>query len=255
MKGRKALFGAKDLGSAGVILPIAKIWREAGGESVVVVEGLASAKFLEAGFVPFFQGSENFQTAPFTLDVAATLKTVKPDVVILCGSEPINLERLIAKEAVATRIPLVAVDDLWGGFKRLEAKPSLVLTFDSLGQKMASGVPSVVVGNPGIPSDEKIAMLFSKRATVRSLITESNKKIIAYVSGDRGSTEEEIELLLECLALTPRPWKLSVAFHPKWLRDYGERWKKMLDQVDDIAYTTTPVFRMSSLKVPAVSDA
>mgnify|MGYP001612388079 FL=1 len=101
----KALFCSKDLGSASMIIPLANEWKRLGNEVVVISEGLAGAKFQEAGLPIFFRGTENFVSAPFTLDVEAALKAIQPSVVVVGESAPCHLEKQLAKGANALSIP------------------------------------------------------------------------------------------------------------------------------------------------------
>jgi len=240
MQGKKALFVAKDLGSTNLVLPVAKKWRDGNGEYSVVVEGLAGKKFAEAGFIPFFQGTESFQKVPFTLDTSTTLDVLNPDVVVIGESAPINLEREFAIATKRKGTPLVVIDDLWGGFRRIGVIPDLVLTLDSLGlrevvENLPPHVQTSVVGNPGVPSAAEIEMLRGRIPEIKSEIPGA--PIIGYVGGGKDSALEELVLLKECLKLTPKPWQLLVAFHPKW-KDHIAIWREVLSGTEDLFYTS-----------------
>ena len=249
MSSIRALFCAKDLGSAGMILPLVKEWQKAGHEAVVVTEGLAGAKFQEAGLPVFFKGTENFVSVPFTLDVEAALEAIRPSAVVVGESAPCHLEKQIAKAANILSIPLVAVDDLWGGFRRLDARPDLILTLDELGvRKAKEAFPDVsvsVVGNPGVPSEKELSELKELQVPALTSLKNSYVKVITFVGGGKESTLKELQLLLECLKLTPKSWCLVVSFHPKWRKvlnpegkEYGDVWSEALSSLGNrVRYT------------------
>jgi len=207
---------AKDMGGANATVPLAEVARKRGDQIVVVSEGLASVKFEAAGFPPYFKGSVNCKVEPFTVDAAAMIRSVKPNVVVCAEGSPNNLEGEFARAANAENRYVVAVNDFWNGSTRLKARPDLVLAVDEhdgkLSQVSEPQAKVVIAGNVGVPCRKSIEALRNcpEVETLRSRFDQ----IIVY-TGAGESTDAEIEALLASLAVTGGYWGLIPRFHPK----------------------------------------
>lgn len=253
---RRILVVSRDLSSGRVILPIAKVARDAGDEVHVVVEGLASKAFVEAGFVPDFMGTVDHRDAPFQLDVPALLRKLAPGVVLTGQSVPIFLEREVMTGANKMGIPTATGEDTWGGSLRMTppTKPDLFLVVDDYSAGLArpqhSSARFEVFGHIGRPTPEEMGLYGKQLPEIVELRTRYDK-VILYIGGGARTTAE-IELLKKCLRTTPGNWCLIARFHPKWKdrvvspgpkdlhTTYEDIWNGMLREVGDRYIGTLP---------------
>ena len=238
----KLLVVAKDLGGGAVVAPLCRLALDRGDEVVAVVEGLAPVEFTKLGVPIYFQGTPNFSEFPFSLDAGKLINHVKPDAVVISLGSPINLENQFGLAANKAHRPLVFLEDCHGAHVRTGAKPELILTVDAhaadLATKAHQTAQVAVVGHPGVPSAGEVLGI---RDNFLSDIKHSGKRVYAYVGGDPGATEEQLKLLVNCLAMTRGDWCLVYRFHPKWVgvvnpdsgRTYGKEWEEILSTLGD----------------------
>ena len=233
----------KDIGGANVVAPIAQVLSSQGHEVFPVVEGMAASRWLHICSVPpIFRGSDDYREDRFSPEVELTLWQYRPDVVVVGEGFPNHLEGKFARAAQTRHIPLVLVEDFWGGFRRitgLHQPPDLVLTLDEYAaslarQEFGRRTRISIVGNPGVRMDvEPAPEVALMRATGDLVIT---------FCGGGSETAEQIELLSQCLAVTSREWKLIPRWHPKVAelpdpengsRPYRETWDALLAPLGD----------------------
>ena len=235
----KILPVCKDIGAANVVGPIVRelLGMQAGHEIIPVIEGLGGKQWLELWGRPVFQGTEDYKTMPFSLDVEAVINHYRPDVIILGESSPNNLEEEFAWAAQQYDIPLVLVEDFWGGFVRitgLTKSPELILTLDDYAVQLAkeefSDSHIIVTGNPGVRRS-----VTDPAAQVMDLRRQGD--FVVTLCGGGPETAEQIELLLKCLSMTSADWRLIPRWHPKEAnrpdpenrnRPYHEIWDALL---------------------------
>ncbi|MDP3726491.1 MAG: hypothetical protein Q8R36_04835 [bacterium] len=236
----KVLFVSKDKGGAQMMIPLVIEIVKHGHDDMVISEGLASKLFEAEDFPLYFKGTVNFQEEPFTLDAEAVLKKQKPDVVVVSSGFPINLEYLFAKAANELGMPLVLLEDYWGGCKRFTSvRPCLVLTPDEYGAQMAEACFAMsmtrcdvkTVGHHELSAKELHPV---NPSLLNDLLLPATGLRCLYVGGGN-STTAELELLLKCLKQTSEEWWLLPRFHPKWInvispngRTYSEVWNEIL---------------------------
>ena len=235
MAKRKILFVSKDMGGGNVLVPTAKVMHEE-CDVVVVAEGLSVNRWRKAGFELYFQGTTDYRDEPFTVDARSILKRVAPSVVVTGLGSPIHLENQFGLAANDARIPLVWIEDFWGGNTRGAAQPELIFTLDHIGVNIVRRNPRFVntrveiAGNLALNALENIAV----PQDLRTRMDELKKPTILLVGGG-ASTTSVIEILVKSLRMTPGDWTLIPRLHPKWTnrkaegeKTYGEIWNGLL---------------------------
>ena len=234
----------KDGGAAHVVGFIAQelLLMHAGHEVIVVTEGVGGKQWPGSWPKPVFQGSEDYQIIPFSVDAEAILRYYRPDVVVVGESFPNNLEGQFARAAQQMGIPIVLVEDFWGGFVRiadLAKDPDLILTLDEYAVGLAEArfprARIAVTGNPGVR--RRIADPASQVVDMHR-----NGNFVVTLCGGGRETAEQIQLLLKCLAITSGEWRLVPRWHPKEAnrpdpengnRPYQEIWDALLAPLGD----------------------
>jgi hypothetical protein len=232
---KKLLFVAKDMGSANVTCPLARICIERGHEVTTVLEGLAAGIYEKADILPYFKGTVNYIDEPFNINAEAVLRKVKPDGVVVGLGSPINLEQSFGSAANALGIPLIECVDFWNGTNRSSAQPQVVLSIDEVDAKLSlrrhPSAKVYIVGNPGVPQFGAV-----KPASEVDRLREEFDKVYTYIGGSE-RTGDEIEFLVKCLHKTGGNWCLVPRFHPKHAKreypsrkgiTYGYVWADML---------------------------
>lgn len=234
---------ARDMGAESVTRPIAEKARDAGYDVGVIVEGLAGPRFVKAGFIPEFMGTEKFFELPFTFDAKTYLQKRfsedRPGVLVIGESGPTNLEELLAvtaqglNEARKHKILIVVCQDYWGGAGIImpSVRPHRVLTNDEYSKELALGVYTylgdkdvIIVGNPGV----KEVKVSEKTQKIYDELKKSFEKIFFFAGGGKVHTEEELELLKQCLAQTHGNWILVVGYHPNVVKTHGDIWRAIV---------------------------
>ncbi|MBI2098088.1 MAG: hypothetical protein HYT49_00285 [Candidatus Wildermuthbacteria bacterium] len=233
----------KDMGGANVVAPIAQVLSNQGHEVFPVLEGMGAYLWSQLCSVPpIFRGTDDYRIVPFSLDVGAVLGYYRPDVVVVGVGSPSHLEGEFARAAQIHHIPLVLMEDFWGGFRRitgLRRPPDLALTLDEYSsslvrQDFGRKTKICITGNPGVrvgvePDPEVYWMRYG------------GELVIAFCGGG-SETAEQIDLLSQCLAVTSKPWKLIPRWHPKEAdrpdkkngnQPYRETWNALLAPLGD----------------------
>jgi hypothetical protein len=236
----KILFVSKDMGSGNVLVPVAKIMRHA-LEVVVVAEGLSVPHWKKEEFNLYFQGTADYRDEPFSLDPYATLKKVKPDVVVTGHSNPLHLDEKFGLAANEAGIPLVWIQDFWGGGVKNAAKPDLIFTLDHIGADILKRNPRFekkdirISGNLALNALENFAIPEDLAIKLNHLT-----KPVILLAGGGVSTASVIKVIVESLKQTPGDWTLVPRFHPKWAeraysggKTYGEIWRELLSELGD----------------------
>lgn len=234
----KLLFVSKDMGAAEMGIPLAEAAKAEGYEVVMVVEGLAAARYESKGFSPFFKGTVDFRDIPFTLDGEALVKSVNPAVIIITMSSPINLEDQIGAAANTLGKPLVAVNDFWGGLTRAKkAKADLMLAIDEVDANAARTYfkhqfDIAVVGNHAVRKARALSPSKEIQEKMRN-IRGRYRRVILFSGGGVDFTGPEIELLVSCLQLTPGSWVVIKRYHGKHMNRIapdGRTYHKVWDE-------------------------
>lgn len=232
----------KDMGATNMVARTADILSGGRHEVFPVLEGMGASRWPEmCSVLPIFRGTDDYDAMPFSLEVEAVLERYHPDVVIVGTSFPNHLEQEFARAAQERGIPLVVVEDFWGGSRRISGlrRPDLVLTLDEYSARLVreqfgSESRVVVVGNPGVKLD------VARAPEVMEL--RSGGDLVITLCGGGYETAEQIQLLLECLAVTNQQYKLIPRWHPKVVdqpdpendnRPYRETWDALLAPLGD----------------------
>jgi len=236
---KKIMLICKDLGSVSMVGPIAQALSNHGYEALPIIEGMGASRWSSMCQVsPVFRGTDDFRRAPFSLDASAILNRYSPNVVVVGESSPNNLEGQFARVAQKFNIPLVLVEDFWGGFVRISGlikSPDLVLTLDQHAagfvQTQFPDTHVVVTGNPGVRQEGIVQAreVLDLRARGHLVIT---------FCGGGPETAEQLQLLLQCLSRTSGEWVLIPRWHPKEAdrpdaengnQPYRETWDTLLE--------------------------
>lgn len=253
------------MGASEMSMPLTETAVEVGHDISLVLEGLAAKNYdkliawrnqVEKP-VPsiFFRGTVDFRDYPFTLDAKACFEKMKPDVVVVTMSSPINLEDQIGEAANALGIPVVALNDFWGGLTRAKkTKADLMLAIDKVDAAAAGrhfkgshNFKISVVGNHAVNK----ARSLSPSAEIQIRMAELKRrfgKVILFAGGGAEYTGAEINLLVECLKKTPGAWVAIKRYHGKHMNRTapdGRTWKEVWDEQfaalgDRVIELTTP---------------
>lgn len=226
-------------------LPTAQLALERGHEVLLVVEGLAADRFQEAGFFNsdskaklVLKGPEDHRETSFAVDAKSVLMKLRPDVVVATMSFPDSLEVVFGKAANELGIPLVLLEDYWGGHKRLStAKPDVLIAVDEYAQTLAEGNQQnyriVIAGNPTVFDPNQAEISAEVRERVEGLRAKFGRVFI-FAGGAPEQMTEELKLLIKCLRLT-KDWCLIARPHPTVARSekepglkWSEYWNEML---------------------------
>lgn len=257
---RTLLFISKDLGGAGVGVPLARSARAAGHTVVVVTEGLASAVYEAAGFTPYLRGPVDAEREPFAVDAEQILEKIRPDAVLVTCSNPIHLEEHFALAANRFNIPLVIVEDFWGGSFQVSAKPQLILTLDEIGaaaiRQRRPDAALAIIGNYAVNEAQAIARTEDLKQK-REALKDKFGSLLFFVGGGPAYTGATLKLLKECLAKTTVSWGLIVGFHPKWVAGRapnGHTWQEVWkDEITHLGNRIVPLDEDSD-RICALSD-
>jgi len=240
----------KDMGGAGVGIPVATEMKRRSYALHPIAEGLAAGRAKAAGLDLYFQGTVDWRAKPFTLDAAKVLAKIFPResdralgrVVCSMGS-PIHLEELFGLAAIGLGIPLINRSDFWGSATRSSARPDLVLAIDEIDacamrEYLGPDAKIAVVGNHAV-RPEPIEIPPAVKEQQDRLLGRFGTLILFAGGGDY--TTAELKLLKECLAKTPGAWALVPRLHPKWVNTpkpgseetYGEEWRRILADLGD----------------------
>ena len=242
----RLLIVSKDNGDTKMLLPIAREAIRVGYEVNILAEGVGVAHYSAKGMVPFFADAPNPDPkTSFNWD--ALFRYLNPQVVLIGFPGPNNLSRQAGLAANAKGVPVVGVEDYWGGVKRnLELEYSLLLTIDDYAREIArqclgSGVPISVIGNHAIPG----ADYRSPEVVVEGMkkIRERFDEVFVFGGGGELHTTEELKLLVASLEKTSGNWCLIPRYHPNVKkktataigdhRTFEEVWNEMLLPLGD----------------------
>ncbi len=241
------LFVCKDIGGGKMAIPLAEQFRNHGLNITTITEGLAAERFQRAGFYPYFQGTVDFHATNFSINAKKMLEDINPAVVIATEGSPANMERSFACVANRLKIPVVFLEDFWGGYCRLNpARPDLILVIDEYAARLVtkkfSRTLTSVVGNHAVMKEGVNC------PEAENFITNLRKKFdkIFLFIGQGEFTASIIILLIQCLSQTPSNWCLIPKFHPKVAgtkisdgRTLSDLWMNMLGPIRDKLVNTT----------------
>ncbi|MDP3999508.1 MAG: hypothetical protein Q8P76_02870 [bacterium] len=242
----RMLVVSKDNGDTKMLLPIARESMRVGHEVNILAEGVGVAHYSAAGIVPFFTDAPNPDPkSSFNWD--ALFRYLNPQVVLIGFPGPDNLSHTAGLAANQKGIPVVGVEDYWGGVERNpEVKYNLVLTIDDYAKQIARQsvgprVPISIIGNHAIPgadyhSPDSVAEGMKK-------IRERFDEVFIFGGGGELHTTAELKLLVASLEKTPGNWCLIPRYHPNVKkktataigdsRTFEEVWNKMLLPLGD----------------------
>lgn len=238
---------SKDNGDTKMLLPIAQAARNRGHQVLILAEGVGVDHYTKQGVKTFFKDVSN--PDPKTeFDLEGLLDLAKPDAVLVGFPGPNNLSRKISAAANQMGIPLVGVEDYWGGIKRnLDFSYYFVLTIDNYASEIAKKALGLVcpvvlvIGNHAVPGND----YRSPEAVAEEMrkIREKFDEVFVFGGGGALHTTEELKLLVASLQKTPGDWCLIPRYHPnvkKTLaeeigdnRSYEEVWNEMLLPLGD----------------------
>ena len=242
----RLLVVSKDNGDTKMLLPIAKEAMRQGHKVIILAEGVGVSQYESAGITPFFSDVPN-PDPKTNFNLNEFFRYLSPEVVLVGFPGPTNLSRKVAIAANERDVPVVGVEDYWGGVKRNpDVVCSLVLTIDDYAAKIAQNcvqknIPVRVIGNHAIPgADYKIPeAVLDGMKKIRSHFAE----VFVYGGGDWYYTTEELKLLVPSLMKTPGNWCLISRYHPnvkrkiaeelKDGRTFAEVWDEMLSPLGD----------------------
>ena len=224
-------------------IPLARVSEFNGHKVFPITEHLATKRFEDAGFEPYFGTPKDIATDPFYFDVYAALLDIKPNLVVVSAGWPIHLEQLFAVFANQMDIPLVCIEDYWAVSRKIKpARPDLILTIDSYGEDIANklfvGGRSVSIGH-----HEVSAILNAQydKEGIRTFVekTQDFEFTVALI-GAGEQTASQIKLILECMEQSSGRWCLVPRFHPKTLewkgkdgRVFKDVWNELLQPFAD----------------------
>ncbi len=208
--------------SAKVALPILAEAKVQGNDVAIVAEGRATTICEESGLVLLIRGTDELQQFGHS-QVSQVLNDYVPDVLLIGLSAPINWELEFAQVARGFKVPVVAIEDIWGGLTRLNGfVPDLALVMDSLAKRLAESYKRVlnceIIGDiastikPVIPENK-----LGEAGRMRTLHDEG-KKIILIVGDHTQNVLEIVDLVTASVRLEPNPSNFVVTHslvHPK----------------------------------------
>lgn len=242
----RLLVVSKDNGDTKMLLPIAREAMRAGHEVNILAEGVGVLHYFAAGIVPFFSDAPN-PDPKTSFNWEALLRYLNPQAVLLGFPGPNNLSRQSGLAANSRSVPVIGVEDYWGGVKRnQEVEYSLVLTIDDYAAEIAQGcvdsrVLVSVIGNHAIPGAEYRSPALALEGMKK--IRERFDQVFVFGGGGELHTTEELKLLVASLQKTDGNWCLIPRYHPnvkKKLaseigdgRSFEEVWNEMLLPLGD----------------------
>lgn len=218
----RILIVTKDKGAFNAVKGIVPALRARGNAVQVVAEGLSMELWQKSGETLRFAGSIDFTKEPDDADVGKLFMDIDPHVLVVTGSEPINLERRFAGAAVTNGVPIVAVEDAVGAATRLGVVPNLVLTLNKLAvtfydtHKVLPGVPKVAVGSDYF---KRVNLSAEKQAEVDQLRAHHDA-LVCYAGQGGVYTTDILAMAIACIKASPSVHAgLIVRHHPKKLPD------------------------------------
>ncbi len=237
---------SKDNGDTKMLLPISKEAMRQGHEVIILAEGVGVSQYGAAGIKPFFSDVPNPDPkTSFNLD--ELFHYLKPQAVLIGFPEPNNLSHAVALAANERSVPVIGVEDYWGGVKRNpEIRNALVLTIDDYAADIVRGcvekeVRISVIGNHTIPGTDYRTpeTVLDGMKKLRNQFAE----VFVYGGGDWYYTTEELKLLASSLMKTPGNWCLIPRYHPNVKkavaleigdsRTFAEVWDELLFPLGD----------------------
>ncbi len=219
--------------SARVTIPILTELKKKGVETPIIAEGRAVVVCKEKGWPLIVEGDDELK--PYEVERARKdLRRIKPDVALVgTGLCPSNWEKRFAWVAgKELGLPVVAVEDIWGGVTRLEGfVPDWAFVMDEFSAKkimMGSDgfkYPPIVIGDIASITDTKISGTDrtnhdSKEA---GLIATLSKYTLVLIVGDHlNNVLELVKIVAESIKLENHPDEFVVVprlVHPKLVND------------------------------------
>ncbi|MDO8430352.1 MAG: hypothetical protein Q7S73_03220 [bacterium] len=237
----RILIVSKDNGDTKMLLPIARDARKFGHQVIILAEGVGVDHYKKEDVKTTFSDIPN-PDPETNFDSDFLLECFSPDVVLVGFPYPNHLSQEFGLAANRQNIPLVGVEDWWGGVKRnSNLRYSLVLTIDEYAADLVSGclgseVPVSVIGNHTIPNSD----YHSPEAVLAGIkeIRSRFKEVFVYGGGGGKHTTEELKLLVSSLQKTAGNWCLIPRYHPNvkkmlaWeggnKRTFAEVWDELL---------------------------
>jgi len=208
--------------TARMAIPVIKLLLAAGHIVTVIAEGKAVGVCKENGIPLLAEGTDELK--PMGEEAWQFLDKLKPDIVCVGCSCPINWEREIAYSAQKMGIPVAAFSDVWGALSRLElVVPDIAFVIDDVAARLESGRAKrfVTVGD--------IASLTAQNATANILHAERMRVFrdagihTVLVVGDSNEMVEDIcRIAAESIRASDNPKRYLVIprlVHPKFAND------------------------------------
>ena len=158
----------------------------------------------------------------------------KFDVVVTGLSKEREFEQIAEAEAKRRGIPLVQVEDYWGGHVITDAEPNLLLVVDAMAEKMSReahpGMRTAVVGLPGLfavtPDDALKHRLDEVRAT-------TGARLIVYTDTGQEAMET-LPLLVASIRQTTTPVMLIPKWNPNLRNDASDDGRTWAERCEEI---------------------
>jgi len=195
---------ASDIGAANAVAPVLGALRGRGHTVRLFASegGKASQRFAELGLEFELAG----ESAVLPDGASALISGI---------SVPRLAEEVLAQQAYKRYVPLVCIEDLWGGHSRCTTPPALVLTVDDHGVSLVGArwpaVRACAVGFAGL-------FPLQPRAHVAEAFAEYRKrhgvKVVMFTDA-RVLYEPGLRLLMESVLASKGRWHLLPSFHPR----------------------------------------
>ena len=236
---------SKDKGASQYTIPLAASLKRLGFTVVIVAEGVAAGEFKKAGYSLYFEGSFDFTREPFEYDEIRMLEDIKPKILVVGHSWPINMERTFGHAANQFGIPVVLSADGPGVHFLSDEKLALVLCDEAYTQALikrdlGSTVRTVLVGSCAVKEGRELIVSAKAKETISSL-RERFHELYLFVGGHPGPTTAELRLLVDALESRPGPWGVIARHHLKFApnlagdtgKTYDQVWREILARLGD----------------------
>lgn len=197
------IFATMDVGGFNVIHPLVSAFQRTGHKIIIAAGGQSLSRWNNSDLRPTYLDEPDLSK----LDIQLVVSGI--------GSTKASLEDKLGLQANRLGIPFVAREDAWGTAVRLRAKPDLIVTLDTIAERLLRDDPRLVdgdillAGHPLASHKEKPA----HRAWADRVRNESGKRLV-FFAGSTTETEEMLELALDSLAGSRERFHLVTRLHP-----------------------------------------
>lgn len=201
------------------------------------------------GWEPIVPGSSLLPETVNELDAVSFLATAEPDVVVTGLSWPIRIEETFSRAAQARVLPLVWLEDMWGGHRRCDSRPpDLILTIDGAAARLVrderryAKTDVRVIGSPVFDALDPAKIPETTKTAVDALRGHGTVVLLA---GQGEATDDVLRVVFRSIVKTREPCVLVPRFHPKFMPEHGNRWTAAIE-----AFRTERPDRVRELPAP-----